>query len=193
MPTASTASGSVKAQPTQFHPEQGAVPGEIRWVMAHNPFDNTGHVIDAPDGFANLQASGALDSAQVCAYGVVTRSRIDADSPGSLQTKATQIRQWLTAALQTPGQWQLGSSPKSALDTQLTNTTNELLAGEIGEYARSHGGNICLNCVEDGVVHVNLKGACDGCPAAVFSLQLRLAKRIREANPALVAVVADPE
>ena len=42
---------------------------------------------------------------------------------------------------------------------------------EIKPYIEADGGNIKLKSVDDGVVYVQLSGACAGCPGAVMTLK----------------------
>uniref|UniRef100_UPI0025E8734A NifU family protein n=1 Tax=Nocardioides sp. TaxID=35761 RepID=UPI0025E8734A len=76
-------------------------------------------------------------------------------------------------------------------DVQLADAVRRLLAGDVGDYVRSHGGAIELVHVRHGVVTVAMRGACHGCPASAFTLRARFERRLREECPALVAVESD--
>jgi Fe-S cluster biogenesis protein NfuA len=71
----------------------------------------------------------------------------------------------------------------------LSAMVRDLLAGAVGQFARSHGGAIDLVRVHDDVVTVRLTGACHGCPAARITLHQRLERELRRRYPALLAVV----
>ena len=74
-------------------------------------------------------------------------------------------------------------------DDALRAAAQDLLAGELGSFAASHGGRIDLADVRDSVVTVRLGGACHGCPAARVTLRQRLEDRLRRRCPGLRGVV----
>ena len=58
-------------------------------------------------------------------------------------------------------------------------------------YLESHGGNVELVAVEDGVVRLRLDGSCSGCPSSTMTLKLAIEKAIHEAAPDVDEVVAE--
>jgi Fe-S cluster biogenesis protein NfuA/nitrite reductase/ring-hydroxylating ferredoxin subunit len=58
-------------------------------------------------------------------------------------------------------------------------------------YLESHGGNVELLGVEEGVVRLRLEGSCSGCPSSAMTLKLAIEKAIHEAAPDVEEVVAD--
>ena len=52
-------------------------------------------------------------------------------------------------------------------------------------YMESHGGNIELLGIEDGVARLRLQGSCDGCGASQSTLELTVERALREAAPDL--------
>jgi Fe-S cluster biogenesis protein NfuA/nitrite reductase/ring-hydroxylating ferredoxin subunit len=63
-------------------------------------------------------------------------------------------------------------------------------------YMESHGGNVELLRLEDGVAHLRLVGHCHGCPASAATLELAIKEAIEEAAPDLLGLevegVAEP-
>lgn len=57
-------------------------------------------------------------------------------------------------------------------------------------YIESHGGNMQLLGVEDGIVHLLLEGSCSGCPSSSITLKLAVEKAIFEAAPDVTEVRA---
>jgi Fe-S cluster biogenesis protein NfuA/nitrite reductase/ring-hydroxylating ferredoxin subunit len=55
-------------------------------------------------------------------------------------------------------------------------------------YLGSHGGDVELLGVEDGVVRLQLQGNCDGCPSSSVTLQLAVEGAIAEAAPEVVDI-----
>lgn len=65
---------------------------------------------------------------------------------------------------------------------------------EIRPYIDSHGGELELLDVEDGVVHVRMSGACHGCAGSAVTLRRGIEERLRERYPGFREVVAhEPE
>ena len=59
-------------------------------------------------------------------------------------------------------------------------------------YIQADGGDIELVKVEEGWVHVRLKGACRGCPHAAMTLQHGVERHVRERVPEIHGVVNVP-
>ena len=55
---------------------------------------------------------------------------------------------------------------------------------------QADGGDVELVDVNNGIVRVRLKGACNGCPMATLTLQKGITKVIKEAVPEVKEVVA---
>ncbi len=59
---------------------------------------------------------------------------------------------------------------------------------EVRPYMESHGGNVELVSLEDGVVRLRLEGSCDGCPASSSTLELAIKTALDEAAPDLIGI-----
>jgi Fe-S cluster biogenesis protein NfuA/nitrite reductase/ring-hydroxylating ferredoxin subunit len=64
------------------------------------------------------------------------------------------------------------------------------LAGVL-PYLESHGGNVQLLGVEEGVVHLRLEGSCAGCPSSSMTLKLAIEDAIFKAAPDVEEVRAE--
>ena len=60
----------------------------------------------------------------------------------------------------------------------------------IRESLQSHGGDVELVGVEDGVVKVSLKGSCAGCPMSTMTLKQGIERILKEEIPEIKEVVA---
>jgi len=58
-------------------------------------------------------------------------------------------------------------------------------------YLESHGGNVELLGVEDGVARLRLQGSCEGCPASAMTLKLAIEEAVLSAAPDVEAVEAE--
>lgn len=58
-------------------------------------------------------------------------------------------------------------------------------------YLHSHGGDVELAAIEDGIVHVRLKGTCGHCSSSSVTLQNAVEGAIYNAAPEIAAVIAD--
>ncbi|OJU86311.1 MAG: hypothetical protein BGO11_02600 [Solirubrobacterales bacterium 70-9] len=59
---------------------------------------------------------------------------------------------------------------------------------EVRPYMDSHGGDVELLGVEDGVVRLRLTGSCDGCPASASTLELAIEEALERTAPDLVGL-----
>ncbi len=58
-------------------------------------------------------------------------------------------------------------------------------------YLGSHGGDVELLGVADGVAHLRLQGSCEGCPASAMTLKLAIEEAVLTAAPDVDAVEAE--
>ena len=54
---------------------------------------------------------------------------------------------------------------------------------EVRPYLESHGGDVELVAVEDGVVRLRMEGSCSGCPSSAMTLKLAIEDAIHKARP----------
>ncbi len=66
----------------------------------------------------------------------------------------------------------------------------EKAISEIRPLLQADGGDVELVDIEDGVVKVRLKGACDGCPGAVYTLKNGIEQRLKTLIPEVKSVEA---
>lgn len=62
---------------------------------------------------------------------------------------------------------------------------------EVRPYLRSHGGEVELLAVRDGVVRLRLQGSCSGCPASRTTLEQAVEQAIRTGVPEVEAIEAE--
>lgn len=62
---------------------------------------------------------------------------------------------------------------------------------EVRPYLDSHGGNVELVSVQDGVVLLRMQGSCEGCPASAMTLKLAIEEAVFKAAPDVEAVEAE--
>ena len=63
---------------------------------------------------------------------------------------------------------------------------------KVSEYVRSHGGDIQLLGVKDGVVYIQLSGACGGCSMSLMTTKMVVQRKLRELiHPELQVVNVD--
>jgi Fe-S cluster biogenesis protein NfuA/nitrite reductase/ring-hydroxylating ferredoxin subunit len=62
---------------------------------------------------------------------------------------------------------------------------------EVRPYLESHGGDVELLGVEDGVVRLRLEGSCRGCPSSAATLRLAIEEAIRQAAPDVDRIEAE--
>ena len=62
---------------------------------------------------------------------------------------------------------------------------------EARPFLLTHDGNVELLGINDGVVHLRLKGNCDGCPSSADTLKLAIEKAVLEAAPDVLEIVVE--
>ena len=62
---------------------------------------------------------------------------------------------------------------------------------EVRPYLVAHGGGVELLGVHDGVVHLQLEGACNGCPSSALTLTSAVEEAIMRAAPDVERIEAD--
>jgi Fe-S cluster biogenesis protein NfuA/nitrite reductase/ring-hydroxylating ferredoxin subunit len=67
---------------------------------------------------------------------------------------------------------------------------HEALA-EVRPYLESHGGDVELLGIDEGVVRLAMRGSCDGCASSTMTLKLAIEDAIQRAAPDVDAVVAE--
>lgn len=62
---------------------------------------------------------------------------------------------------------------------------------EVRPYLHSHGGNVDLLGIRDGVALLRLQGSCSGCPSSTLTLTLAIEAAVRKAAPELLGIEAE--
>ena len=58
-------------------------------------------------------------------------------------------------------------------------------------YMESHGGNVELLGLDEGIARIRLEGSCEGCPASASTLELAIKQALEEAAPDLEGLVVE--
>jgi Fe-S cluster biogenesis protein NfuA/nitrite reductase/ring-hydroxylating ferredoxin subunit len=70
----------------------------------------------------------------------------------------------------------------------------EAALDDLRPYIESHGGEVEVLAVQDGVVHLRMNGSCHGCAASAITLRRGIERRLRERVPGFREVIAhEPE
>jgi len=72
----------------------------------------------------------------------------------------------------------------------LETRVREALA-EVRPYLESHGGDVELLDIDDGVVRLAMRGSCDGCASSTMTLKLAIEEAIQRAAPDVEEIVAE--
>ncbi|WP_433305362.1 NifU family protein [Actinoplanes sp. CA-030573] len=161
-------------------------PGSLRWITPAGVLPFTGPAAAVPAPLAALLADGTL--AQVLLEPAAVETRLGPG--GDWAHDGARVRTALHAALADRDGWAPAAGSEGGNDEALRSAAEDLLAGDLGRFAASHGGGIALLDVSEGVVTVRLDGACHGCPAARQTLGRRFEEGLRRRCPQLRAVVA---
>ena len=114
-------------------------------------------------------------------------------APGEVRTLLAEDRDWsadggqvwsaLFAALTRPAP---GAQPS---DEELREAVTDVVEHEVAPLIASHGGAIRVHSIDDGVLTVELSGACHGCPIVDRTLSL-VAEKVRQRCPQIRDVCA---
>lgn len=176
------------AAPVPVHPEPVADdPRSLRWVVPAGTLAFVGEPADVPAALRELLADGTLTAITVDPDAVVLRLGAER----SWSHDGPRVRRLLQAALAEPARW---TPPAGAsVDDVLARAAAQVIAGDVGDYIRGHGGRIEVLRVADGRVEVALGGACSHCPASDVTLTQRFEEAVRARYPGLREVVARDE
>lgn len=167
------------------HPEATDAPETLRWVFPIGTLGFVGEPARVPAPLQDLYATGVLAGPVVVEPAAVL---LRIGTGRSWRTDGPQVRRTLQAALADPDGW---SAPAGASDDDLLRAAaEEVLAGEVGDFVRGHGGVIEVLGVADDEVTISLGGACAGCPASGLTVQSRFETALRRSYPRLRGVVA---
>lgn len=166
------------------HPEAGAHPREVRWIVAPEVLRFVGRPDAVPDALGRLLSDGPLESVAVEPGAVVLRLA----EGFSWRAEGPAVRRALQDALARPDGWRPPSDAAGSAEVRLRAVAEQVLAGEVGEYIRSHDGSIELLGVGGDRVTVALGGSCVDCPARGWTLTLRVEAALRRLYPDLAGV-----
>ena len=76
--------------------------------------------------------------------------------------------------------------PNSEIDMDILNDTIEYIRPAV----QADGGDIKLASVNDGVVNIEMLGACQGCPLSIATLKSGIERILRDKVPGVVEVIA---
>ena len=76
--------------------------------------------------------------------------------------------------------------PNSEIDMDILNDTIEYIRPAV----QADGGDIKLASVNDGVVNIEMLGACQGCPISIATLKSGIERILKDKVPGVVEVIA---
>ena len=76
--------------------------------------------------------------------------------------------------------------PNSVIDMDVLNDTIEYIRPAV----QADGGDIKLASVNDGVVNIEMLGACQGCPLSIATLKSGIERILKDKVPGVVEVIA---
>ena len=76
--------------------------------------------------------------------------------------------------------------PNSEIDMDVLNDTIEYIRPAV----QADGGDIKLASVNEGVVNIEMLGACQGCPLSIATLKSGIARILKDKVPGVVEVIA---
>ncbi len=167
-----------------LHPEAGTHPLEVRWIVPADALGFVGRPAAVPDALGRLLADGVVESVDVEPGVVVVRLA----KGRSWRAEGPGVRRALADALARPGAWVPPSDAAASAEARLRAAADLVVAGEVGDYIRSHAGSLEIVEVRGDRVTVAWGGSCVDCPARGWTLALRVERALRRLYPALAGV-----
>ncbi len=155
-----------------LHPQTTNDPRLIRWLTG------TRQLSGVPAQLTALIDDGVLERAEI--------------GPGEVRTWLGGNRSWevdgprVRSALFDA----LSDQASDVSEQELREGINEILAREVTPIAASHGGAITVHSVHDGVLTVELSGACLGCPLSGRTLGEVITRSVQAHYPQIREVEA---
>lgn len=171
----------IVAHAVPLHPEATGDPRTVRWVVPAGTLGFVGEPRLLPPALRALVDDGTLTAVLVEPAAVLLTTDRDWRTVGAI------VRTALAAALADPAGWQPPARPASVLGAAV----EEVIAGEVGAYVRSHGGSARLVKVEGSRATIALEGACSGCPARGATLGLRFGRAVGALCPGAEVVLEE--
>ena len=179
----------------RMHAERTPNPNSIKWMMGKRIVEGTASAnFDAPPGTDVSPLAEQLFSVDgvvgvfLAANFATVSKREEADWVDLAQPIVDALKQHLGS-----GEPALGPGYRAAAaETSgvLVQRICRLLDDEIRPAVARDGGDILFVGFRDGVVELELRGACSGCPSATATLKLAVESRLREEIPEVREVVA---
>lgn len=157
----------------------------VRWVVPPDTVPFAGQVREAPGPLGRLMTDGVIQ-AIVCESCAVLVRLGDAHTWAD---ELSRVRDALGVSIVNDG-WQPYDEAQRGPAALLTAAVHEVLAGQAGDYVRSHGGEVHVASVADDAVEVTFAGTCGHCPATGITLHDRLEVEVRRKYPALRSITA---
>lgn len=169
-----------------MHPELIAGDEQmVRWMLPPGVVPFAGPVLSAPGALGELVTAGVIREIE-CESCAVLIQLCDGERWGD---RLPAVRDALATSIGDGG-WRPHDDAQCGPDALLASAVREVLAGEAGDYVRSHGGRVTVASVADGRVVVTFEGTCGHCPATGITLHDRLEAEVRRRHPALREITA---
>lgn len=170
------------------HPENTADVQTLRWVVPAGTLPFVGAIAAVSAPLAALQQDGTIT--HISADPTAVLLTLSADK--SWQNWGAKVRDALQASLRTAHMWQPADDSTSAAEREdaiLQQAVEGVRASSVGEYIRSHGGELSVVEVSSGVVTVALSGACSKCALRGETIGNRVKTAISRQYPGLKEVI----
>ncbi len=180
----------------QLRAERTPNPHSVKWMVSP-PFAGVQAVANfesAPGREASPLAEALLAIPGVTSvfltpdFVTVTKSP-DAEWPGLAQPLVEAIRSFVAGGEPALGPGFCQRAPESTEST-LEMRIRAILDHEIRPFVARDGGDVLFVGFRDGIVELVLQGACSGCPSSTATLKLGIERRLKEAVPEVLEVVA---
>jgi len=108
--------------------------------------------------------------------------------PAPLALRRTSLQLYATAPVESPFESSEGEGKVLKGPLPLTLENVEAVLDEMRPYLRADGGDVAVSSIEDGVVKLELQGACGSCPSSTMTMKMGLERGLLEKIPEITSV-----
>ncbi len=181
----------------RMHAERTPNPNSIKWVMGRRILEGSASASfdAAPDRDVSplahqLFAVDGVVAVHFAANFATVSKREDAEWLDIAQPIVDALKNHLGSGESALGPGYRAPSATAATSGGLARRICDLLDREIRPAVARDGGDIVFVGFREGVVELQMRGACSGCPSATATLKLAVEARLREEIPEVREVVA---
>ncbi len=179
----------------RMHAERTPNPHGVKWVLSRTVVDDRSGVsfpepvtADVSPIAARLHDVEGVTGVLLGANFIVVNKDPAQEWTDVAKGVVESIKAWVSS-----GEPALGEAyvpPEVGPEDEVVARIREVIERDIRPYVASDGGEVIFMGFHEGVVSVQLRGACAGCPSSSITLKMGIEARLKEEIPGVESVIA---